>query len=120
MRPANVEVLMGHDIGVSEFYWRPTEQELLQDYLQAVPLLTVNEDNIVLQKRVEELTEKTKDIENIIKAKLQEKDSTIQKMTEKYDTDIALLKEAMLDMQQLLKNPERLTEISKASIQETS
>jgi hypothetical protein len=31
---------------------------------------------------------------------------------EKKDNDIALLKEAMLDMQQLLKNPEKLAEIS--------
>ena len=40
MLPANVEILMGHDIGVSESYWRPTEHEVLQDYLKAVPLLS--------------------------------------------------------------------------------
>ena len=37
------------------------------------------------------------------------------KLKEKYDTDIALLKEVMLDMQQLLKNPEKLAEISRSA-----
>jgi hypothetical protein len=111
MRPANVEILMGHDIGVSESYWRPTEKEVLQDYLKAVPLLIISGDNILFLKRFEELRKK-KNSEYIIKAKLQEKDITIQKITAKYDVDIALLKEAMLDMQQLPKNPERLAEYS--------
>ena len=62
MRPANVEILMGHDIGVSESYWRPTEQEVLQDYLKAVPLLSINTENNILQKKIEELTEKMKRI----------------------------------------------------------
>lgn len=42
---------------------------------------------------------------------LSEKDG----LREKYDTDISLLKEAMLDMQQLLRNPEKLAEISRAA-----
>lgn len=33
-------------------------------------------------------------------------------MKGKYDSDIALLKDAISDMQQLLKNPKKLTEIS--------
>ena len=38
---------------------------------------------------------------------------------ENKDNDIALLKEAMLDMQKLLKNPEKLAELSKISILES-
>jgi hypothetical protein len=37
MRPINVEVTMGHDLGLSESYWKPTEHEVLEDYLKAVP-----------------------------------------------------------------------------------
>lgn len=48
MRPANVEVLMGHDIGVSESYWRPTEKELLEDYLKAIPLLSAWSTEVIL------------------------------------------------------------------------
>lgn len=51
-----------------------------------------------------------------VETKLQDKDKEIESMREKYDTDIALLKEAITDMQQLLKNPERLAEINKAAV----
>ncbi len=43
MRPINVETLMGHSTGISDSYYRPTEKELLDDYLKAVPLLTISE-----------------------------------------------------------------------------
>jgi len=43
MKPINVETLMGHSTGVSDSYYRPTEKDLLDDYLRAVPLLTVSE-----------------------------------------------------------------------------
>lgn len=114
MKPINVEITMGHDIGISALYYKPTEKEVLDDYLKAVDLLTINDNKLILQKQVIELTEKSKNNEFIIKAKLQEKDDTIQSMREKYDTDIALLKDAISDMQQLLKNPQKL-EISKAT-----
>jgi len=44
MRPLNVELLMDHRTGVSDSYWRPTEQDLLEDYLKAVDYLTINKD----------------------------------------------------------------------------
>ena len=50
MRPINVEWLMGHSTGISDSYYRPTENELLEDYLKAVPLLTVSEVEEVRQK----------------------------------------------------------------------
>ena len=43
MKPINVEVLMGHSIGISDSYYRPREGELLEDYLKAVPLLSISE-----------------------------------------------------------------------------
>ncbi|MGB8938434.1 MAG: zinc ribbon domain-containing protein [Candidatus Nitrosopolaris sp.] len=52
--------------------------------------------------------------------KQQQKECEVQRLQEKYDADIALLKEAMLDMQQLLKNPEKLAEISRATKSEIS
>jgi hypothetical protein len=58
MKPINVEITMAHDLGVSESYWRPTEREVLEDYLKAVPLLTINGNDVVSQKQVKELTEK--------------------------------------------------------------
>jgi len=115
MKPANVEITMGHDLGTSESYWKPTEREVLEDYLKAVPLLTINADKLILEKQVEELTEKTKDNEYIIKAKLQEKDKELHTLREKYDTDIELLKNAISDMQQILKNPTKVAELSQTT-----
>jgi hypothetical protein len=58
MRPINVEITMGHDIGISASYYKPTEQEVMQDYLKAIDLLTINGDKTILQKQVTELEEK--------------------------------------------------------------
>jgi integrase len=43
MRPINVEILMGHSVGISDSYYRPNEMEILNDYLNAVPLLQISE-----------------------------------------------------------------------------
>ncbi len=43
MKPINVETLMGHSTGISDSYYRPTQKDLLEDYLKAVPLLTISE-----------------------------------------------------------------------------
>jgi hypothetical protein len=78
MRPINVEITMNHDIGVSASYYKPSSREVLDDYLKAVPLLTINGDNLILQKQVEELTEKTNNNNDyLLKAKLQEKDDVL-------------------------------------------
>ncbi len=54
-----------------------------------------------------------------IEAKLSEKDREIAGLKERYDEEITILKEAVSDMQQLLKNPEKLAEISQAARVET-
>jgi hypothetical protein len=113
MKPINIENLTGHSTGISDSYYRPTENDLLQDYLLCVDALTIEKDETVLQKQVDQLREKGKHSEYIVKAKLQEKDDQLTAMSVKYDADIALLKDAIHDMQQLLKNPNRLFDISK-------
>lgn len=45
MKPINVEILMGHSVGLSDSYYKATELELLNDYLKAVNHLTINEEN---------------------------------------------------------------------------
>ena len=39
-KPTNIENLMGHSTGKSDSYYRPTENDLLQDYLKCVDALT--------------------------------------------------------------------------------
>ena len=43
MKPINVETLMGHSTGISDSYYRPTEKDLLDDYLQVVDQLLIND-----------------------------------------------------------------------------
>ena len=43
MKSVYVEVLMGHSLGVSSSYMKPTEKELLDEYLKALPFLTISE-----------------------------------------------------------------------------
>jgi hypothetical protein len=40
----HVEILLGHSIGLNANYYRPTDEELLSDYLRAVPSLTLLEE----------------------------------------------------------------------------
>ena len=43
MKPINIEKLMNHSIGISSSYYRATENELLEDYLKAVEVLTISQ-----------------------------------------------------------------------------
>jgi hypothetical protein len=83
MKPINVEITMGHDIGISASYYKPTEREVLEDYLKAVDLLTINSDKLILQKQVLELREKSKEENYIIKGKLSEKEKEIQLLAQR-------------------------------------
>lgn len=77
MKPINVEITMGHDIGISSSYYKPTEREVLDDYVKAIPLLTIYDNTTILQKQVEELAERTTSNDYLLKAKLQEKDDAL-------------------------------------------
>jgi hypothetical protein len=83
MRPINVEITMGHNIGISASYYRPTEQEVLEDYRKAIDLLTVNGDNAILQKQVQQLKEKSEDDKLLIKGKLSQKEKAIELLQQK-------------------------------------
>lgn len=82
MKPLNVEIIIGHYLGISESYWRPTEAEVLKDYLKAVPLLTISGENLVLQKQIKELTERSTNNDYLINAKLQEKDDALATLSD--------------------------------------
>lgn len=75
---------MSHSIGVSNSYYKPTEDELLNDYLRAIPFLTISDERR-LREQVNELSEKTKDNDYVVKAKLQEKEAQIEALTKKQE-----------------------------------
>jgi hypothetical protein len=94
MKPINVEITMGHNIGVSASYYRPLEKDILQDYLKAVDELTIDGDTRLLQKQVAELEEKRRDSEYIIQAKLREKEGEIEELKSQMSDVLTTLKMA--------------------------
>ena len=107
MRSINVEITMGHDIGVSASYYKPTEHEVMEDYLKAIGLLTINDDKLTLQKQVAELTEKGKEENYIIKGKLFEREKEVQTMQKKHEQDMKDLRKELEPLLALRKTLEQ-------------
>lgn len=69
MKSIYVEVLMGHSLGISSSYMKPTEKELLSEYLKAVPYLTIAEAEELkreLSRKDEELSRMNQKLLDII------------------------------------------------------
>ena len=55
MKPLNIETILGHDAGITgSSYYSPTESELLDDYLKAADVLTINHVN-KLQRDIQKI-----------------------------------------------------------------
>jgi hypothetical protein len=76
MKSINIEILMGHSIGISDSYYRITESELLEEYLKVMNFLTIQKEN-QLQTQLKLIEEKDKENTFLIKGKLKEKDEEI-------------------------------------------
>lgn len=66
MNHNNIKLLMDHSLGESQNYHRPTEQELLDDYLNVADLLTIN-DEFRLKRKIEVLEVEKTQLEIIAK-----------------------------------------------------
>lgn len=87
MKSINVEILMGHTIGVSDSYYKPAEKEILNDYLKAIPILSItNNNNDLVEKEIKELREKNENSEYLINSKLQERDDAIKTLSDQVMT----------------------------------
>jgi hypothetical protein len=75
MKLLNVKILMGHDTGLEKSYYKPSEKELLEDYLKVVDLLTINEERR-LKRTVETLM--------IEKSRIDMLEAKIQKLEKKH------------------------------------
>jgi hypothetical protein len=66
MNGINIEILMGHDLGISEHYARPTDQAPLRDYLKAVDSLTIsnNKQMVIKVSETQQQTNGDKSIRN--------------------------------------------------------
>lgn len=75
LNPEIREMLLGHKIGLASAYYRPTQEEMLNEYSKAIDLLTINEENR-LKRQVENL--------QIEKSRIEALEISIKKLEEKY------------------------------------
>ncbi len=68
MKPINVEILMSHSVGISDSYYRPREQDLLEDYLKAAPLLTIENQRLESSAADKIRDEKIENLEKLVKS----------------------------------------------------
>ena len=108
MKPINVEITMGHNIGLSACYYKPTEKELLEDYQKAVDKLTINEEKR-LKIKVGQLVEK-EDKLTIMRLKHEEELNQVRNQMDELKESTKEIKECI---REFLKNPEKLASIEK-------
>jgi hypothetical protein len=89
MMPINVEILMSHSVGISDSYYRPTESELLADYLRVVDLISINDDKKKLQAEISDIVQKGKEEIYGIEGRLYEREQEIKllRQRENINTD---------------------------------
>jgi hypothetical protein len=92
MKPINVELLMGHSLGLSDHYYEPTEYELMDDYLKAVDSLTINNAKQMVIKEVLEN-------QQILATEIQAKAQRIQSL----EDDIKSMREDMKNIFEVLR-----------------
>jgi hypothetical protein len=88
VKQLNVALLISHKTGMADHYRRPIEETVLEDYLNAVDLLTIGHDDdndnskssMLLQKEVVELREKSKEENYNIKGWLAEREEEIEEV----------------------------------------
>lgn len=76
MKPINIEKLIGHSVGISDSYYRATEKELLDDYLKAVPILTIGSKHR-LQNQIKKIEEETRKNDINTRSQLYEKNKQL-------------------------------------------
>jgi integrase len=71
------EMLIGHSTGLDSVYYKPQDEEILQEYLKAVDALTINNEN-KLKKEVKELTKKNNEKEYMLNVAMMQKDKEVE------------------------------------------
>lgn len=105
------EMLMGHkkNLGLDVNYFRPKQNQLLQEYLKVIDDLTIN-DEYRLSKQVQELKTKNQSSEYEIKGKLQEmmeKDKQKEQQISELHNHIQTVMEMLADLS--LENNKNIT-----------
>jgi hypothetical protein len=77
MKSINIEILMGHSIGISDSYYKITQDDLLTEYLKASDYLMVSNEN-QLQKQYDNIQLQNHNDIKLVEGKLFEKENQIE------------------------------------------
>ena len=77
MKSINIEVLMGHSIGISDSYYKITENELFTEYLKASDYLMVSTEK-QLQKQYDKIQLQNQNNIKLVEGKLFERENEIK------------------------------------------
>jgi integrase len=101
VKPIITELLMGHSVGISDSYYRPTEKDLLEEYMKAIDALTISNENR-LKMQVEVLATTTRETEEMINVKMAEKDKELQLLRERDELNndaLSALSERLMELE---------------------
>jgi integrase len=91
---AMIEIMMGHSLGISSSYMKPTEEVMLAEYLLAVDHLTVNQTIVLINKSLKKQEET---IRNSLKEMEERHRKEMDALHTKYENDMKSLKTEMQD-----------------------
>lgn len=97
MRPINIEKLLSHSVGISNSYYRPTENEILEDYLKVLSFISLDEKS-KLKNELTNIKEKDKSVIDTLNKQLKEKNEMLMYLKDKHQTELDRL-EMKLDEQ---------------------
>jgi len=93
MKSLNVEMLLGHDTGLAENYYRPSESELLEDYVKAIPDLTILEE-VKATPEIQDLKKSYEELKTIVLDFIQNQENLNNTLEERFNRiEIERLKE---------------------------
>lgn len=80
-----IEMYMGHSLGVSDSYVRFTEDQMLEDYIQAIEYLTINQNVVLINKSIKKQSEY---LQKSLKEMDERHRTEINAVHEKYESQI--------------------------------
>jgi hypothetical protein len=109
MKSINIEILMGHSIGISDSYYKITEEELLKDYIKSINYLSISSEN-QLQKDFENKLQQNTENEQGLEKKLIDKEKEFQSLYQKNVTNEDVIASLSDQLYNIMRELERLKE----------
>lgn len=113
LTPEKRWLLEGHNLKANDDSYVHVIETLEQEYLQAVPFLTINQENR-LKEEVKQLIEKQDDI-TLLKLEHRQEMKKVKDDMEKQMSEMRMLAESQKEILQVLKHPDKLKKLASES-----